>query len=245
MATEQASASLTDQGLREILNLKNVGPVDLRFQWNNQKFLVRAGQTLPIYMEAIVTWFGDPNSSNSDGDPARATEHRRIAMKYGAFNGSDHTFTPFPEVEVWNTDGRRIWTPMEDPEGELMFGTSPTEVVSGTDEAVRILVDRHAKLEAELVALRAMVAERGVMGAGTMAGGEEDVVAAVGAALSAGEDYLHVRAGGAGDDDDDDDDDAPIGGKKPAGGKPVVAVPTSVEGPVGVDKPRRGGGASS
>ena len=158
----------------DIVNVKNTGTVDLLLMWNNQKFRLRAGETLPVSSEAVVTWFGDPSQGNLPDNPARANEHRRIAMKYGAFNAPDHTFTPFPSIEVWSTEGARIYTPMEDPDGELMSGAGDGVITSNTEEALRTILDRLSASERETAALKLMLAEKNMASTDTVAGDDVD-----------------------------------------------------------------------
>lgn len=114
-------------------------------QWDSRKYNLVPGQDCFVPFEAAVNMFGDPRSgerivSNRDERgqvgfiPDRATEVRRLRTKYDNLFGNEAIVENYPLVEVYELDGTRITTVLDDPQGE-----STTPVVKTVREDNELL----------------------------------------------------------------------------------------------------------
>lgn len=152
------------------VRVKNVGEKDVVMRYNSIPYIVRAGDEATVPFEAMCVWLGDPRAGetsrvdNNGGDtrfiPARRDEIVRLRQLYGMYaGGGSHElvhgeFTDrdgdgkevavhidYPRMEAWMSDGQRLYTVLEDPEG--LEGAVPDPLIakhqSNTDEVIQRL----------------------------------------------------------------------------------------------------------
>lgn len=109
----------------------------LSIMWDSKPYTLLPGHDSFIPFEAAACWFGDPRSgerviSNRDNRglvgfiPDRATEVRRLRTKYDNQGGSDERLYFYPIVEVYDLEGQRITTVLDDPKGDSVMAARPT-----------------------------------------------------------------------------------------------------------------------
>lgn len=116
-------------GPGDFVRVVNQGADDLRLQWDSRHFTVPAGGESFVPFELAAKDFGDPRSSANiaalrDENGAvsfvadRATEVRRLRVLYDNGFGDETRIKNHPTVEVYDLEGNRIYTVLDDPDGE-------------------------------------------------------------------------------------------------------------------------------
>lgn len=123
----------------DILFVQNNEDVDRIITWNSRNFVLKPGAITYIPAAAAFVWFGDPRSAENvvsltdesgltEWVPDRATEVRRLRIKYGAVEGDEASFegVRIPDVTVKTVDGEDIKTVLDDPSGRSVMKASDT-----------------------------------------------------------------------------------------------------------------------
>lgn len=149
----------------DLLEVHNLSDHDLKLTWDGRTVVIGPHRKRAASFEQVVNHFGHPYSgaeerkiSDETGNwhvaPAREDERARISVKGGWDLGSSKTgglqvLVAPPEVEVYDLDGERIWTVVEDPTGERS-APGPKEIESDNTEQI-------SRLERQLRALKMQV----------------------------------------------------------------------------------------
>lgn len=119
--------------LGDWVRVRNVGDDPVRVQWDGRTYTVKPNSETFMPFEAAKLWFGDPRSGGAVAShrdvmglvswiPDRATEVRRLRALYDNQMGDERTILNHPLVEVYTQAGTRVYTVLDDPDGER---TSP------------------------------------------------------------------------------------------------------------------------
>lgn len=101
------------------LRVVNKGDDDLRLLFEHEWYVIPAGSERWVPRLAVNVWFGDPDARDVDmGHRPRFDEWLRLQGTYNDFTESGERFFRFPQVEVWDADGNRVLTVLDDPFGE-------------------------------------------------------------------------------------------------------------------------------
>lgn len=104
-----------------------------------------------LSLDYIAVAFGHPNAADVGKNQHRTKAYRNALRFWGHYPGLEAEIgeweTRAPQYEVYNLDGERIWTVLEDPKGEK----------GGGHAAVGVADPSAAAMSAEIVELRKMV----------------------------------------------------------------------------------------
>lgn len=141
-------------GNQFLIQAVNHGPLPLTVKFDSVPYILHPEQPTFIPPACAWNWFGDPRSAQNIqtvkdakglvhyiGD--RATEVRRLRVKYGAgiegdetnFEGVPHV----PDVSLFTVDGDPITTVIDDPTGQSVM---PAVTTVAGDQALRDLVEQ-------------------------------------------------------------------------------------------------------
>jgi hypothetical protein len=142
----------------EVVRLKNKGKTQFVGKYAQTRYAVEPGGELIVPREAMWHWFGRPFLVDTGKHKDRTTEWKRLQTLYGLFDdeaGSyDEKFKQnVPQVEVYDLDGERIITVIDDPTGANI---SPADQ---TRQEKELLDEQIAKMRQELNALQAAQAQ--------------------------------------------------------------------------------------
>lgn len=126
----------------QMVRLVNKGKKDFSDGFASQRYTIKAGGEGFVPFDAACLWFGHPDAFDvSERQRARTDMFRRMRQRYGAFDatekdkdGKDVTVSADelwernrPRVEVYNLDGERIITVLDDPEGKNVNPADQTQ----------------------------------------------------------------------------------------------------------------------
>jgi len=118
--------------LGQIVRAVNKDNIPLTIGYASVSYTLYPDKDTFIPVEAAMVWFGDPRSGErvrslkgEDGGVQfiadRATEVRRLRIKYGNGMGDETKFSNVPNVELYTPEGERITTVLDDPAGETVM----------------------------------------------------------------------------------------------------------------------------
>lgn len=112
----------------------NKGKKDFPLQYNSQLYLVRRGQSRWVPEESITPQLGFVGAINTPKHKRRDEEVTRLRILYGAYDDNEAWERAKKDlaVEVYDHDGNRVWTPLDDP------GGTNIRVVDDMDEKDRL-----------------------------------------------------------------------------------------------------------
>jgi hypothetical protein len=154
MATTNSNVDVED-----IVQVKNIGSQTWRVSWDSKQYKVEPGKTGFIPMHLIIAELGDPRSSEGAGVvtnasgrmstiPNRSSEVARLCQLYGAYDDIPRLQRNAPKLELYDQEGERFFSVIEDTEGNSIMSAAPVE----QDER-SALYTHIAKLTARLDAL--------------------------------------------------------------------------------------------
>lgn len=153
--------------MADIVQVENRADQDFKGAYNSKVFIVPAGKKTIIDREAAVIWFGDWNTRNIGSDPRTQYRHReleRLKGIYGAHFDDPREDPRIPEplraeekweankpnIALFDTDGSRIVSIIEDPEGaQLPLEDAPAEDLAA---AMATLQAQMAEMQSKLIA---------------------------------------------------------------------------------------------
>lgn len=124
----------TPLDLGDFVTVTNEGDQVINWMFDSRPYRIEPGKSSPIPFEVAVLWLGDPRAagavqSQRDGRgvtafiPDRATEVRRLKIKYGDPSGDENVIDltksmHYPHVSVKTMEGDPIDFVLTDPTGE-------------------------------------------------------------------------------------------------------------------------------
>lgn len=167
--TDLMSSPNTMPASASVVRVRNVGSVPFSSGFANNTYTIAVGAETIIPYDAAVLWLGDPNSRDLDGTRRnRLAEYTRLRTKYGAYADETSWDKNKPKLEVYDLDGNRLYTVVDDPEG---LESSPAPAQS-TPTLVQEQMDRMAK---ELELLRGLLMQKLAGGDGNAETGKGEV----------------------------------------------------------------------
>lgn len=140
----------------DFVQLRNVGPHPLLFLWDSKKYRLDPGQQMPVPFELAKLYLGDPRSGPSMASirdfrgivhwiPDRASEIRRLRCLYDNQTGDESTVVGFPQVRVFDLEGKPVITVLDDPSGETT--TPVNQSVADNNEIMAIIQRQQATID--------------------------------------------------------------------------------------------------
>jgi hypothetical protein len=141
-------------GSGDVVMARNLGTRPLTLTYGGRKYDVPVEKQVAIPFDCMTLWFGDPRATDAIRSvrdeagivtwvPDRATEVRRLRLKWGQITGSEETVTEgprdVPKVEFSDFDGRQIFSVVDDPFGDHI---SPVQITRAENDDLRALVLR-------------------------------------------------------------------------------------------------------
>lgn len=153
-ATAPGSAPALSPG--DFVQVRNLDDKPLDLLWDSKKYRIAPGAQQPIPFEAAKLAFGDPRSGpqmTSIRDfrgvvhwlPDRASEIRRLRCLYDNQAGDESTVLKHPKVEVFDLEGNRVVTVLDDPAGESV--TPANQSVSDSNEILALMQRQQATID--------------------------------------------------------------------------------------------------
>lgn len=130
-------------GPYDTVRIRNVGTLPWSDKWNNQLYRCQPNGEALVPFAGVCLWFGHPSAIDVPNDPKqryRTEEFQRLCVKYGVYDrheefvpgqvfvddrGKDKN--PIPQIEVYDLEGERLTTVLEDPDGTSMAPFSQAE----------------------------------------------------------------------------------------------------------------------
>lgn len=112
--------------MADLVRVRNLDSKSLRIAYNSQPTVIGAGQDGFVDREAACAHFGVWWSVKGGRPIDRTEEYGRVRGLYGSFPGAPQDAnTPSwedvkPKVEIYELDGTKVSTVIEDPEGEAI-----------------------------------------------------------------------------------------------------------------------------
>lgn len=140
-----------DQLLDSVVRLTNVGDKEFQGKYDGRTTTLEPGKTTMVTFAAMALWLGNPYSHNRNPrNRQRLSELNRLRAKYGAYDNPELWEQNKPLIEVYDAEGNRIITVVDDPDGTFL----PPDEEDRNATAVDTLQKRIAQLDAEMDALR-------------------------------------------------------------------------------------------
>lgn len=126
--SETSASSPTENGLRRVKNTGNARFIDF---YDGAEYLVEPGGEIVVPAVATDLWFGNPTFVNRPPyKMERQAEYQRLLVRYGCHvpppEGPGEDRSMFPQVEVANLNGDRVYTVLDDPKGERVHLAAQT-----------------------------------------------------------------------------------------------------------------------
>lgn len=172
-------------GVGDLVRVKNLGNPDniladgshgryygdITLTWNSRDYRCPVGQEVIVPFEAVKVALGDPRAVESIASqrdafgivswiPDRASEIRRLRAVYDNQTGTEDEVLPgsHPLVEVYDLEGNRIPTVLDDPTGESVIESRPTvadsndliEMVRRQQRTIDMLVEKQGITQDDL-----------------------------------------------------------------------------------------------
>lgn len=106
--------------------VRNVGTSTFTDTWEAATYVIKPGQDALAPVEAVWCWFGKPDVVNGPFNKDRDAELFRLRCRYGAYDDGAMWEDNRPRCEVYGPDGERVWTVVDDPQGEKVQPVATT-----------------------------------------------------------------------------------------------------------------------
>lgn len=153
----------------KIVRVRNMGSTPFKFKFDNEPYVVAPSSESLVPYGAMVLVAGNPDARNLNSRQRnRLLEFTRLRTKYGAYEDDGKWEKNRPAIEFYTMDGDRIWTVLDDPDGERVNPNLADEQSNAT------LTAQLSSLQAQMSQVLGMIksgelvlADKG--GAGTVA----------------------------------------------------------------------------
>lgn len=149
-------------GVNDVCRILNLMDREWTGMYNSQSYkMPPGGETIAPYI-AVCNWFGHPDAVDvGPRERYRTDEYARLRVFYGVYDDEDRWDELTPKVEVYDLEGNRIITVIDDPSGAHLSPTQTT--VLERDNLTRQLAQMDRQMRAMQAQLdqqnRAMAAE--------------------------------------------------------------------------------------
>lgn len=108
----------------DLVKVLNVDSKPFNGKWDNAVWRIDPGSETLVPKGAANLWFGDGALVDTLKRRDRSLAYDRLRSRYGAYERDDIWEANKPNVEVYDLDGNRVWTIIEDPEGNTLVNAS-------------------------------------------------------------------------------------------------------------------------
>lgn len=142
-------------GPASMVQIKNVGVTDFVKEYHVDKIRIPAGQSMIVMWDIMVYWLGNPALTDASiRERDRTREVNRLRVLYGAYDDDAVWEVNKPKLEVYQLTGERVWTVVDDPDGEHVTPASQSMAYAQTYEA------QIALMQKQIDALQAMMQQQ-------------------------------------------------------------------------------------
>jgi hypothetical protein len=142
----------------DVVVVRNNESIPRTIGWNSREYVLSPDKPAFVPAACAFCWFGDPRSAadvkakKADNGfvefiPDRATEVRRLRIKYGALDGDEATFdgVRIPDVTITTAEGNEVITVLQDPAGHSVMAAQTT--VQSQDELLAMVKKQQRQLD--------------------------------------------------------------------------------------------------
>lgn len=139
-------------GPGDVVRIRNVGEVEWKDLYGGTRYRVRPGGEGIIPFEAACLWFGHPDAVDIDPrNRYRSEEYARLRVRYGVYEVDALWDENKPKIEVFDLDGVRVITVIDDPLGETI---NPDTNDAAQTQLLQVKMTEMAK---QMVAMQAQI----------------------------------------------------------------------------------------
>lgn len=133
----------------DVVRIRNLMDREWSAMYNSQTYRMGpGGETIAPYI-AVCNWFGHPEAVDmGPRERYRTDEYARLRVFYGVYDDEDKWDELTPKVEVYDLDGNRITTVIDDPSGSAL--TPAQSTVAERD----LLVRQMAQMQKQMAAMQ-------------------------------------------------------------------------------------------
>lgn len=120
----------------DVVRIRNLMDKEWTGMYNSQTYRMSPGGECIAPYIAVCNWFGHPEAVDiGPRERYRTDEYARLRVFYGVYDDEDKWDELTPKVEVYDLDGNRIITVIDDPSGSAL--TPAQSTVAERDLLVR------------------------------------------------------------------------------------------------------------
>ena len=132
----------------EIVNIVNPTDEDFQHRYLETKVTIKANTNTFVPWEWMVYWLGNPDVRDIDHRRRYRTEEvKRLRTLYGAYYDDEKWAANRPQIQAFTSDGERITTVVDDPEG-TQVPTNPSAPVDQTSLLMNQISQQQAQMKA-------------------------------------------------------------------------------------------------
>lgn len=131
----------------ELCRIVNKGKVPFVSKWEGNKFTIKPGSEIMVTRDAANRWTGNATVFDDGKVNARREEYNRLRVLYGAYENDTKWEENQPHLAVYDLDGNRIITVIDDPEGTQV---QPAPI----DRTTRSMQEQLEDMERQMAAMR-------------------------------------------------------------------------------------------
>lgn len=137
----------------QLVRVVNEGDKEFVSRWEGNIFRIKPGSETMVTRDAVNRWTGNADTVNDGKVNARREEYNRLRVLYGAYERDEVWEANRPHLAVYDLDGNRITTVLDDPEGTNINAPqfNPVE---------RSMQEQLAVMEQQMEAMRRAIADR-------------------------------------------------------------------------------------
>lgn len=136
-----------------LCRIVNEGDKPFTSKWEGNVFTIRPGSEIMVTQDAANRWTGNPTTVNDGKVNARREEYNRLRVLYGAYENDEKWEANHPRLAVYDLDGNRINTVIDDPEGTAL---TPAPI----DRTARSMQDQMEDMQRQMDAMARAMADQ-------------------------------------------------------------------------------------
>lgn len=129
----------------QLCRIVNEGDEPFTSKWEGNTFTIKPKSEIMVTLDAANRWTGNAATVNDGKVNARREEYNRLRVLYGAYENDEKWVKNQPHLAVYDLDGNRINTVIEDPEGTRLTATPADKTTRSMQEQ---LEDMQRQMEA-------------------------------------------------------------------------------------------------